>query len=101
MDTKKLVEDAKVRFGYNTAKNYLKEKYQAKLIIAEQGGLWKATPELIGYLACSTDDQVILIDTFENPVLVDRVNLHMVLQKTYNDAMALWYKEYKELEVKR
>ena len=69
--------------------------------VADQGGLWKASPELIGFLAVSTDDLVILVDNFENPVLVNRIALHEVLYKTYNDAMQLWFSEWKELESKR
>lgn len=101
MDTTTLIQEAKARFAHNSAKAYLKDKYDSKLIVADQGGLWKATPELIGYLASSTDEVVILVDTFENPVMVNRVILHDVLYKAYNDAMQLWFAEWKELEAKR
>jgi hypothetical protein len=101
MDTKTLITEAKARFNHNSAKAYLKDKYSSKLIVADQGGLWKATPELLGFLASSTDDIVVLIDTFENPVLVNRITLHDVLYKTYNDTMQLWFSEWKELESKR
>jgi hypothetical protein len=101
MDTTTLIQEAKARFAHNSAKAYLKDKYDSKLIVADQGGLWKATPELIGYLASSTDEVVILVDTFENPVMVNRVSLHDVLYKAYNDAMQLWFAEWKELEAKR
>ena len=101
MDTKTLISEAKARFNHNSAKAYLKDKYDSKLIVAEQGGLWKATPELIGYLASNTDEHVILIDNFENPVCVNRASLLEVLVKTYNDTMQLWYSEWKELESKR
>lgn len=101
MDTKTLISEAKARFNHNSAKAYLKDKYDSKLIVAEQGGLWKATPELIGFLASSTDEHVVLIDNFENPVFVNRVKLHDILHKTYTDTMHLWYSEWKELESKR
>jgi hypothetical protein len=101
MDTKQLISEAKARFNHNSAKAYLKDKYSSKLLVADQGGLWKASPELLGFLASSTDDIVVLIDTFENPVLVNRIALHDVLYKTYNDTMQLWFSEWKELEGKR
>ncbi len=101
MDTKTLISEAKARFNHNSAKAYLKDKYDSKLIVADQGGLWKATPELIGFLASSTDEQVVLIDNFENPVLVNRIALYDVLEKTYTDTMQLWFSEWKELESKR
>lgn len=101
MDTASLIAEAKARFSHNSAKAQLKDKYDGKLIVADQGGLWKATPELIGFLASSTDTVVILIDTFDNPVMVNRVLLHDVLDKTYTDTMTNWYKEWTELESKR
>lgn len=101
MDTKTLITEAKARFNHNSAKAYLKDKYDSRLVVADQGGLWKATIELITFLATSTDTVVILIDTFDNPVLVNRIQLHDVLYKTYTDTMTLWYNEWVELEGKR
>lgn len=101
MDTKQLITEAKARFNHNSAKAYLKDKYESKLSVASQGGLWKATPELIGFLASSIDDDIVLVDAFENPVLVNRITLHDLLYKVYNEVMFLWYGEWTELEKKR
>ena len=71
MDTKKLISDAKARFAHNSAKVYLKEKYESKLIIAEQGGLWKADADTITILTALSNQfetKTVLIDTFDNPV---------------------------------
>lgn len=97
MDTKTLIKEAKARFDHNSAKQLIKEKYQQKLIVANQSGLWEATPELIGYLSINPADTVFLLDSYENPVLVNRTVLLEVLNKTYNDTMALWHKELQEL----
>ncbi len=104
MDTKTLITDAKARFAHNSAKDYLKEKYNAKLIVAEQGGLWRADKETIAFLTVMTndwDDRVVLIDTFDNPVLVDRSELLSKLKKVYHSVMLEWFNEWKELESKR
>ena len=104
MDTKILISEAKARFAHSSAKNYLKEKYEAKLLVAEQGGLWKADKETIAFLKVMLqdyDDRVVLIDTFDNPVLVERSELLSKLKDVYNNVMAEWYNEWKELESKR
>jgi hypothetical protein len=102
MDTKTLISAAKARFNHNSAKAQLKDKYDGKLIVAEQGGLWKATPEFIAFLsALENDNFVILIDTFDNPVEVKREQLLELLKATYQKVMLDWHKEWKELESKR
>ena len=101
MDTKTLISEAKARFNHNSAKAQLKDKYDGKFIVAEQGGLWKATPEFIGFLNALNDDNVVLIDTFDNPVEVSREQLLDVLKSTYQKVMLDWHKEWKELEFKR
>jgi hypothetical protein len=101
MDTKTLIAEAKARFNHNSAKAQLKDKYDGKFIIADQGGLWKATPELIAFLHAVDDNFVVLIDNFDNPVEVKREDLLKVLKDTYSKVMLEWYKEWKEIESKR
>lgn len=101
MDVNTLLADAKARFSHNSAKHYLKEKYSSKLILADQGGLWKADKETIGILNALDGDKVIITDTFENPVEVNRKDLLSKLSSIYNETMNAWYSEVKDLEGKR
>lgn len=102
MDTKQLINDAKARFKHNSAKQYLKDKYQSKLLVAHSGGLWKATPELIVFLDNAGSDGLILLDSYENPVRVtNRTELFYKIRDTYNDVMTEWHKELTELEKNR
>ena len=63
MDTKQLLIDAKARFSHLTAKAQLKDKYMSRLLIADQGGLWLVTPEIIAFLS-SGEPTVVIVDTF-------------------------------------
>ena len=102
MDTQTLIAEAKARFSHNSANAYLKDKYDSKLIIADQGGLWRADKQTISFLSSMNEDNfVILMDTFDNPVQVNREKLLTVLKDTYNTVMLEWHKEWKELEGKR
>ena len=101
MDTKSLVVAAKARFNHNSAKAYLKEKYDAKLLVADQGGLWKADQQTITFLSSFLNKEVVLVDTFDNPVRVNRQELMDKLCETYKAVMDEWYDEWKELESKR
>jgi hypothetical protein len=101
MDTNKLIQEAKARFNHKSAKAYLHEKYSNKLLIAEQGGLWKADPQTITLLQSFNTKKVILIDTFDNIVEVDRKALLDKLKDLYQSVMQQWHDESKELEAKR
>lgn len=101
MDTKTLLADAKARFSHNSAKQYLKEKYESKLMVAEQGGLWKADKDTITLLNSFDSEKLVVMDTFNNPVEVNRKELLDVLTVVYDTTMTDWLKEWKDLEGKR
>ena len=101
MDTKQLIIESKARFKHNSAKAYLKDKYESKLIVADQGGLWKATPDLIAFLSISDRTNTVILDTYENPVNVEIRKLEVKLRETYNTVMEQWHTEWTELENNR
>jgi hypothetical protein len=101
MDTKTLITEAKARFNHNSTKAYLKDKYDSKFIVADQNGLWRANLETINFLNASTDTEIILIDTFNNPIKVVRQSLLDKLNTVYTTTMEEWYNEWSELENKR
>jgi hypothetical protein len=101
MDIKNLLAESKARFNHNLAKAYLAEKHKSKLIVAEQGGLWKADPQTIAFLNSWSSEYLVLMDTFDSPVKVNRPELLSKLQQTYENAMNAWHSEWKELENKR
>jgi hypothetical protein len=101
MDIKNLLAESKARFNHNSAKAYLAEKFKSKLIVAEQGGLWIADAETILLLNSFISANLILVDTFNNPVKVNRQQLLEKLQQTYDTTMEQWYAEWQILESKR
>jgi len=101
MDTKQLLSDIKARFAHNSAKAYLKDKYESKLIVADQGGLWKADYATINFLNAFDDDHIALIDKFDNLVVVNRKELLEKLKTLYTQVTNQWHEEWKELEAKR
>jgi hypothetical protein len=101
MDTKTLLAESKARFSHNSAKAYLAEKYKNKLTIADQGGLWRADAQTINLLSSFKTTQLVLIDTFDNPVQINRKELLEKLQTVYTSVMNEWYNEWRELEGKR
>ena len=101
MDTTELIKEAKARFNHNSAKTYLKSKYQSKLIVADQGGLWSTTPDLISFLSSIQDVNIVLLDSYGNPIKVDATKLLIKLKETYLTVMEQWHTEFSSLEKTR
>lgn len=101
MDINTLIDEAKARFNHNSAKEYLKEKYTNKLIVADQGGLWTADIQTINFLTSVKTETCILVDNFGNPVKVNSKALSDKLSETYRFVLEQWYDEWQELEKKR
>lgn len=101
MNTEQLLKDVKARFSHNSSKEYLKEKYQAKLIFADQGGLWKITPEFLSFLSIGINKKFVMLDMYENPIKIDSTQLLTKATTIYNEVMEAWHTEYEELKNKR
>jgi hypothetical protein len=102
MDTEQLVAHSRARFEHAAAKRVLKEKYQAKLIFAYNGGMWKSGPELHSAIfTCGRMGEVVLEDLYGNPVRIDTKELMQLSQERFNEQMTAWLVEYEELNKRR
>ncbi len=102
MDTNALIAHARARFDHVAAKRVLKEKYQARMVFAYSGGLFKAGPELLTLLhACPVEDSIVILDLYENPVKVNPLELQHMAQDRWQEQMNAWLIEYDELSKKR
>ena len=101
MNTDNLATESKAKFDHNLAKHYLKEKYTAKLIFADQGGLWKASPDFLSFLSSPTSQETVIIDLYDNPIKVDKEKLKLKAHNVYNTVMHEWHEEYNLLQSKR
>ena len=102
MDTNALVAHARARFDHVAAKRLLKEKYQARMVFGYNGGLFRAGPELLTLLhACPVEDNIVVLDLYDNPVKVNPLELQQLAQDRWQEHMNAWLVEYDELSKKR
>ena len=76
------------------ARRILKEKYQAKMIFAHAGGMWRAGPELITLLHACPEEHVVLLDLYETPVKVNIIDLQLLAHGHWQEQMNAWLIEY-------
>jgi len=96
MDVNKLKIQADQAFDRDTARLALKEKIDAHLCVAINGGLFRATPELIAFLSTWPLETVHLKDIHNQPVELERVPALAQLSQAYQFAMNSWHEEYSQ-----
>jgi len=95
-----LVKRIRKRFNHQQARAVLKETYQAKMIFAHAGGMWRAGPELINL--CSVCDQdVVFLDIYDTPVKVNTDLLQAQATQIWQEQMNAWHSEYEEMSKQR
>ena len=101
MNIENLTQTVKERFDYESAKQVLKEKYEAKMLFALSGGMWCANPELITLLTAFSPDDIVICDTYGNPCQVNRTELLHSAKERYQEQMNAWVNEYDEVSRQR
>lgn len=101
MDTNTLLAHSRARFDHTVAKRLLKEKYQARMLFAYRGGMFRAGPELQTALLTCPDAGAVILDLYENPVQVDTKELYAQSQQRWQEQMNAWLVEYNANNQKR
>lgn len=102
MNTDDLIAQSRARFDHATAKRVLKEKYQAKLLFAYNGGMWCAGPELLTLLqAIPVEDEMVILDLYETPVKINLSELQYLALGRWQEQMTAWLLEYETLSKNR
>jgi hypothetical protein len=101
MDTEQLIAHGRARFEHAAAKRLLKEKYQAKMLFAYRGGMWRAGPELQAVLLSCAEPELVILDLYENPVKINTTELLAMSQQRWQEQMTAWLIEFEENNQKR
>ncbi len=102
MDTDQTYQVVRARFEHAAARKALKEKYEAKMIFAYNGGMWRAGPELLTLLqACPVEDSIVIEDLYGNPVKVNPSDLQHLAHDRWQEQMTAWLIEYEGLSRQR
>jgi hypothetical protein len=101
MDTDNIIKQTRARFDHNRAKQVLKEKYEAKMLFAHAGGMWRAGPELLVLLNTVSTGTAVLLDEYSTPVQVTVAELREQVEQRWQEQMNGWLNEAEELRRQR
>jgi hypothetical protein len=101
MNTDELIAHGRARFEHAAARRTLREKYQARLLFAHGGGMWRASPELLVLLATVPPGDAVILDLYETPVRVNPEQLRGLAMQHWQEQLNAWHQEYAEISQNR
>lgn len=101
MNTDNIVAHARARFDHESAKQVLKEKYQAKMTFAYNGGMFQAGPELQMTVLTCPDAEGVILDLYGNPIKIQTKELLALSQQRWQEQMNAWLVEFEQLSKQR
>jgi hypothetical protein len=101
MDTDALITHIRGRFDHESQKRILREKYEAKMLFAHAGGMWRAGPELQTTLLTCPDPDAVILDLYQTPVKVNTKELFALSQQRWQEQMSAWWVEHESLRRQR
>jgi len=96
--TEVLLQEIKLATDFQVNKRILKEKISTDLHFAYNNGLFKCSVELISFLSSWDDQELVLPDSYENPIKVNRIELLTLAKMHYQKVMNSWLDEYDRLK---
>jgi hypothetical protein len=93
-----LVNQIRTATDYQINKQLLREKMQADLHFAYNSGLFKASPELISFLNCYDQIELVIEDTYQNPIQINREDMLELARQHYQTTMNAWHIQHEELK---
>lgn len=102
MDNDQLFNHARARFNHEAARRLLREKYEALLLFAHAGGMWRAGPDLVVLLeCCANDESVVIVDLYDNPIAINPRELLTVTKQHWQQQMNAWLIEFEQMRNQR
>ena len=100
MDLDTLKSYISVATDYQVNRRILREKIQTDLHFAYNGGLFRATPELILFSASWPQTELLYLeDTYQNPIHIPDPELFAEqCRECYAKAMNRWHQQHEELK---
>jgi hypothetical protein len=97
-DLEQLTTQIRQATDYQTNKQILREKIQTDLHFTYNGGLFKASQELIGFVNAWDSETLYLEDTYEKPIQINRDEFLSLCKEQYQIAMNAWHIQHEELK---
>jgi hypothetical protein len=96
MNPEQLRDQARATYDRLLAKQNLKTLMTSRLTVTHRDGVFAVEPDLFVLLDLSEDAEMVLLDSYSTPILVDRVELKTAAKRRYLEIMNEWRQQYQD-----
>lgn len=89
---------AKTMLDQSVLRTNLAERIQQSLVLIYNDGLFMLTPELFSLLYVFDQEEIIIKDSYNNPIKINRTEFTKKAKQKYNEVMNEWYTEFENLK---
>jgi hypothetical protein len=102
MNIELIKQTSRAKYLHSLAKLSNKENHESQLLVTLNGGTFRSSPEIISFLSLSEmGDTVVLLDIYENPIKVNRLDLLEQCIQSYKNTMASWHAVSEQINQQR
>lgn len=94
MQIQQLQSLAQKAYDRDIARRNIYHQMQSRLTVHHQGGVFKIDSNLIVFLNSWTDLKLVLLDEYQSPVEVNRLELLVLAKQRYQEVMNEWLLEW-------
>lgn len=92
-----LIDQIKKSNDITVSKLAVKEKKDIELQIVYKNGLFKITPQLISFVSIWPKDSLVLEDSYEKPIIINKQEFLDLIINVYDSAMNKFNEEYSKI----
>lgn len=93
-----LRQQAQLAYDRALAQKNLREKMDARMLLAHDGGLWRCDSQLITLLACyANQSEIVLLDSQDIPRKIKPAMLLDLVKQRHQEIMNEWHVSYAQL----
>jgi hypothetical protein len=96
MTPENLRDAARLAYDRELAKQNLKTAMTSRLTVTHHGGVFLVNTDLFVILQQSDLDQMVILDAYDTPVLVNRKELNSLARQRFQEVMNEWQHQYEQ-----
>jgi hypothetical protein len=90
MQIEELQKQAQLAYDHELAKQNIQQQMQSRLTVHHNSGVFLVNSELICFLTSWDDEHLVIVDSYQIPIQINRLELLSQAKQRYREVMNEW-----------